>query len=75
MLKEKQSGSKSNRIAFHGAFDYFREGDKLIVTKIDRLARSVKDLHTVASQLEDRGIGLDFLGPFRKDCCFLNETI
>ena len=38
-----------------------REGDKLIVTKIDRLARSVKDLHNVASQLEDRGIGLVFL--------------
>ncbi|WP_411830894.1 recombinase family protein [Peribacillus frigoritolerans] len=28
---------------------------------MDRLARSVKDLHNVASQLEDRGIGLVFL--------------
>jgi DNA invertase Pin-like site-specific DNA recombinase len=38
-----------------------REGDKLIVTKIDRFARSVKGLHNVASQLEDRGIGLVLL--------------
>lgn len=37
------------------------EGDKLIVTKIDRFARSVKNLHNVASQLEDNGIGLVFL--------------
>ncbi|WP_458355411.1 recombinase family protein [Peribacillus frigoritolerans] len=32
--------------------------NKLIVTKIDRLARSVKDLHNVASQLEDRALAL-----------------
>ncbi|MGE8019069.1 recombinase family protein [Peribacillus frigoritolerans] len=38
-----------------------REGDKLIITKIDRFARSVKNLHNVASQLEDNGIGLIFL--------------
>jgi DNA invertase Pin-like site-specific DNA recombinase len=41
--------------------EYLREGDKLIVTKIDRLARSVKDLHNIASELEERGIGLVFL--------------
>ncbi|MFD9626651.1 recombinase family protein [Peribacillus muralis] len=61
IFKEKQSGAKSNRKALHEAIEYLREGDKLIVTKIDRLARSVKDLHNVASQLEDRGIGLVFL--------------
>ncbi|MFS0671052.1 recombinase family protein [Peribacillus frigoritolerans] len=61
IFKEKQSGAKSNRKALHEALDYLREGDKLIVTKLDRLARSVKDLHNVASQLEDRGIGLVFL--------------
>ncbi|KOR78782.1 resolvase [Bacillus sp. FJAT-21352] len=61
LLKEIQSGAKSIRIALHGALEYLREGDKLIVTKIDRLARSVKDLHNDASQLEDRGIGLVFL--------------
>jgi DNA invertase Pin-like site-specific DNA recombinase len=42
-LREKQSGAKSIRIALHGALEYLREGDKLFVTKIDRLARSVKD--------------------------------
>lgn len=61
MAKENQSDAKSNRIALHGALEYLREGDKLIITKIDRLARSVKELHNVASQLEDNGIGLVFL--------------
>ncbi|YCA42817.1 recombinase family protein [Bacillus sp. JZ8] len=61
IFEEKQSGSKSNREALQKALEYMREGDKLIVTKIDRLARSVKDLHNIASQLEDRGIGLVFL--------------
>lgn len=58
VLKEKQSEAKSNRTALYGALEYLREGDKLIITKIDRLARSVKNLHNVASQLEDNGIGL-----------------
>ncbi|PEF39981.1 hypothetical protein CON84_07295 [Bacillus sp. AFS094228] len=61
MAKENQSEAKSNRIALYGALEYLREGDKLIITKIDRLARSVKNLHNVASQLEDNGIGLVFL--------------
>ncbi len=49
MAKENQSEAKSNRIALYGALEYLREGDKLIITKIDRLARSVKNLHNVAS--------------------------
>lgn len=61
IFEEKQSGAKSNRKALHDALEYLREGDKLIITKIDRLARSVKDLHNIASQLEERGIGLVFL--------------
>ncbi|MEY8757397.1 recombinase family protein [Peribacillus frigoritolerans] len=43
MAKENQSEAKSNRIALYGALEYLREGEKLIITKIDRLARSVKD--------------------------------
>lgn len=61
IFEEKQSGAKSNRKALREALEYLREGDKLIVTKIDRLARSVRDLHNIASELEDKGIGLVFL--------------
>ena len=35
-----------------------REGDTLIVPKLDHLARSVPDARSIASQLEDRGVKL-----------------
>jgi DNA invertase Pin-like site-specific DNA recombinase len=43
------------------AIDYLREGDKLVVYKLDRLARSTFDLHKVAKELHDRGIALVFI--------------
>ena len=37
--------------------EYLREGDTLLVTKIDRLARSTSDLyHIIVSQLADKGV-------------------
>ena len=39
-----------------------REGDVLVVTKLDRLARSVSDLCSIVSQLEKKGIALRILG-------------
>ena len=36
--------------------EYLREGDTLLVTKIDRLARSTSDLNRVVSQLADNGV-------------------
>ena len=38
-----------------------REGDKFVVCKIDRLARSIFDLHKIVNQLADRGIAVVFL--------------
>ena len=36
--------------------DYLREGDLLLVTKIDRLARSTSDLYKIISQLQAKGV-------------------
>lgn len=41
--------------------DYLREGDKLVVYKLDRLARSTFDLQKIAKDLEERGIALVFI--------------
>lgn len=38
--------------------EFIREGDVLVITRIDRLARSLKDLMEIASLLEERGVGL-----------------
>ena len=36
--------------------EYLREGDTLLVTKIDRLARSTSDLYRIVSTLADKGV-------------------
>lgn len=61
IFKEKQSGAKSDREELAKVMDYLREGDTLVVYKIDRLARSTFDLHKIARDLEAKGIGLVFI--------------
>ena len=61
VFMEKESGAKSDREELAKALEYLREGDKLVVYKIDRLARSTFDLHKVANELEKRGIALVFI--------------
>jgi DNA invertase Pin-like site-specific DNA recombinase len=52
------TGTKMSRPEFDKALDYLREGDLLVVTRLDRLGRSTKDLLSIAEQLKARGIGL-----------------
>src|SRR3954447_10953743 len=54
---EKASGSKEDRPQLQAALDYMREGDALVVWKLDRLARSMKQLIGAIDQLKARGIG------------------
>ncbi|WP_396954552.1 recombinase family protein [Neobacillus sp.] len=61
IYKEKESGAKSDRKELGKALDYIRGGDKLVVYKIDRLARSTFDLHKIARELKARDIGLVFI--------------
>ncbi|MCZ8517658.1 recombinase family protein [Paenibacillus filicis] len=58
VFMEKESGGKSDRPELKNALAYLRRGDTLVVTKLDRLARSTFDLHWIAKQLEERGIHL-----------------
>ena len=55
------TGTKMSRPEFDKAMDYLREGDLLVVTRLDRLGRSTKDLLSIAEQLKVRGIGLKVL--------------
>lgn len=61
VFKEKESGNNSDRPELKKALDYLREGDVLVVYKLDRLARSTFDLHKIAQELTARGIGLVFI--------------
>lgn len=55
------TGATRDRPALNDALDYARDGDMLVVTSMDRLARSVPDLHSIVSDLTDRGVAVRFL--------------
>src|SRR5216684_2849657 len=60
---EKVSTRKAatERPGLVAALDYLRRGDTLVVWKLDRLGRSVKDVLTIADDLHERGIGVRIL--------------
>lgn len=56
---EKASGtSRDGRPELAKAIRFARKGDVLVVTRLDRLARSVLDLHTIARELQAKGVDL-----------------
>ena len=54
---ERASGAQRERPELQGALEYMREGDTLVVWKLDRLARSLKQLIETVKSLETRKIG------------------
>lgn len=61
VFTDKLSGKLASRPQFDAALAYLRPGDTLVVTKLDRVGRSVKNLIEVAEQLRERGIDLRVL--------------
>jgi DNA invertase Pin-like site-specific DNA recombinase len=49
------------RVQLEAALEFVRQGDVLVVTKLDRLARSVADLMRIIQALERKGAGLRVL--------------
>ena len=59
--REYQSGSTtSQRPVLREALDYVREGDTLVVSSIDRLARSLRDMLTIMEELDQKGVTVEF---------------
>ena len=63
IFEEKASGAKEDRPELTRALDMMRKGDVLVVWKLDRLARSLKQLVLVLDDLSQRGIGFRCLAP------------
>lgn len=58
IYSEKESGGKWNRTELEKCLDHLRPGDTLIVYKLDRLARSTKQLIDIADRLKEDDIEL-----------------
>src|ERR1700693_5961889 len=55
IFQEKISGSNSNRPEFRRVLDHIREGDTIVVWKLDRLARSTRDLLETMETIREAG--------------------
>jgi DNA invertase Pin-like site-specific DNA recombinase len=62
IFEEKVSGATRDRPELTRLLDHIREQDVLVVTRLDRLARSTRDLLEIAELLRDIGAGLRSIG-------------
>ena len=61
VFSEKASGAKTDRAELRKAISRLGEGDVLMVTRLDRLARSTRDLLNTLDEITKRGAGFKSL--------------
>jgi DNA invertase Pin-like site-specific DNA recombinase len=55
IFEEQESGAKRDRVELEAMLAKLREGDQIVVWRMDRLARSLKDLLAIVARIEDAG--------------------
>ena len=63
IYREQVSSMASQRPELEAALRFLRKGDTLVITKIDRLARSITKLMALVEQLSVKGVALRILDP------------
>ena len=61
LFTDTVSGSTRDRPGLDAVVEYLRAGDTLLVASMDRLARSLVDLHTLVDELTTKGITVTFI--------------
>lgn len=62
IFEEKRSGlSQNGRDQLALALDYVRDGDTLVITRLDRLARSITDLRQIVDRLTEKEVAFKVL--------------
>ena len=61
IFEEKASGAKSDRPELRRMIGQLRKGDIVIIWKLDRLGRSLRDLVNLVTEIQDKGAGLKSL--------------
>src|ERR1700709_723921 len=57
LFEETASGGRWDRPALHRMLDQLREGDTVVVWKLDRLSRSLKDVLHIMERIAEAGAG------------------
>ncbi len=61
LFQDQQSSARGQRPGWRACLSFLREGDTLVVTHLDRLARSTLHLYQITHDLERKGVGLQVL--------------
>ncbi|ALC55304.1 resolvase (plasmid) [Bacillus cereus] len=61
IYKEKISGAKADRKELNNLLEVIKAGDTLVVTKADRIARSLSQLETIVTELTNRGVAVHII--------------
>jgi len=61
VFEDKASGKDTDRTELLEMMSYVRSGDEVVVFSIDRLARDLRDLQSIITQLNDKGVSIAFL--------------
>jgi len=61
IFEEKESGAKSDRPKLAELLKFVRRGDVVVITKLDRLARSTSDLLKIVDTLTEKQVGFKVL--------------
>ena len=61
IFQDKMSGTKKQRPGLEEALQYAREGDTIVVWRLDRLGRNMQDLIQIVNTLNERGVGFHSL--------------
>ena len=71
VFEDKASGKDTARPELQAALEWAREGDRLIIHSMDRLARNLSDLRQIVGSLTSRGVAVEFV---KENMTFTNES-
>ena len=61
IFEDKASGKDTDRVALQEMIAFVRTGDEVLVHSIDRLARDLRDLQSIITTLNEKGVSIEFI--------------
>jgi DNA invertase Pin-like site-specific DNA recombinase len=61
IFEDKASGKDTDRVALQDMIAFVRTGDEILVHSIDRLARDLRDLQSIITTLNEKGVSVEFI--------------